>query len=204
MSREEGEAVHGLGLSLTEELDDATVAVFLLERSGRIVECNERARQLLAADGGLADDGGQLGASSAQVHEALHAALADATTNSGTGSASVRVPTADQGRWLLAQVRPVRRRAEPLSDRAAVAVVVRDPWARKKVDPNAVQQALGLTAAEAEVAALLAEGRTVTEIAAARHRTVASVRWHLRQVYSKTGLRGQADLVRALLAVVGA
>ena len=49
---------------------------------------------------------------------------------------------------------------------AALALIV-DPAAQARVEPALVQRALGLTPAESETAALLAEGRSAPEIAAA-------------------------------------
>ena len=59
-------------------------------------------------------------------------------------------------------------------------------------------RAEGLTAAEQRVAALVAEGRTNREVAAAlflAERTVAS---HLSHVYAKLGVRSRTELARKL------
>ena len=56
----------------------------------------------------------------------------------------------------------------------------------------------GLTAAEQRVAALVAEGRTNREVAAALflgERTVAS---HLTHIYAKLGIRSRTELARVL------
>lgn len=97
------------------------------------------------------------------------------------------------------------RTAATLSERVEVLALVRNPWSVPALDLASIRDALGLTAIEAEIAALLAQGRTVQEIASLRKRTVESVRWHLKQVFAKTGLRRQADLVRVVLtAAMGA
>ena len=59
-------------------------------------------------------------------------------------------------------------------------------------------RAEGLSAAERRVAALVAEGRTNREIAAALflgERTVAS---HLTHIYAKLGVRSRTELARRL------
>jgi DNA-binding CsgD family transcriptional regulator len=56
----------------------------------------------------------------------------------------------------------------------------------------------GLTAAERRVAALVAEGRTNREVAAALflgERTVAS---HLTHIYAKLGVRSRTELARRM------
>ena len=195
--------VDALGLALTEVLAHAGAAFFLLDRKGKIVECNARASGLLAADGGLEAQDGTLAACSPSAERAFRTALREALSEAVPEASSVRIPTGRHGQWLWAHVSPVPQRLEMVSDRVAALVVVRDPWAERKVDPVIVRKILGVTAAEAEVAALVAEGRTVAEIAALRHRSVASVRWHLRELYGKTGLRGQTDLLRVVQAAFG-
>jgi DNA-binding CsgD family transcriptional regulator len=54
----------------------------------------------------------------------------------------------------------------------------------------------GLTAAERRVAALVAEGRTNREVAAALFLGERTVETHLSHVYAKLGVRSRAELVR--------
>jgi DNA-binding CsgD family transcriptional regulator len=55
----------------------------------------------------------------------------------------------------------------------------------------------GLTAAERRVAALVAEGRTNREVAAALFLGERTVETHLSHVYAKLGVRSRAELARA-------
>ncbi|MFZ5964417.1 helix-turn-helix transcriptional regulator [Thalassococcus sp. BH17M4-6] len=52
-----------------------------------------------------------------------------------------------------------------------------------------------LTRAEIAVCRLLAAGQTPKEIAAAQNQSIATVRTHLRNLYSKTGTGGQVSLI---------
>lgn len=65
----------------------------------------------------------------------------------------------------------------------------------------ALQEQHGLTRAEARVAARLAEGMAVPDIARDLRVTVETVRTHLKRAYGKTGARRQAELVRIVLAL---
>jgi len=76
-----------------------------------------------------------------------------------------------------------------------------DPASRARIDPARVAQAFGLTPSEGRVTALLAEGRSVREIAAAADYKESYVRWLLKQVYRKQGISGQVALVRQVLAL---
>ena len=58
----------------------------------------------------------------------------------------------------------------------------------------------GLTAAERRVAALVAEGRTNREVAAALFVGERTVETHLTHVYAKLGVRSRAELARTFRA----
>ncbi len=60
----------------------------------------------------------------------------------------------------------------------------------------------GLSPAQKKVAALIAEGKSLTEIAAAMAITANTARTHLDRVFDKTGVRNQTALVRVLLSAV--
>jgi DNA-binding NarL/FixJ family response regulator len=53
-----------------------------------------------------------------------------------------------------------------------------------------------LTAAETQVAALVAQGLTNREVAAQHYTTIATVEAHLTRIYSKLGIRSRTDLAR--------
>ena len=67
------------------------------------------------------------------------------------------------------------------------------------IDPQFVAERLGLTSTQSRVAVALAEGKTVHDIAEARGRSKATVRWHLREINRKLGVSTQAQVVRAVL-----
>ena len=85
--------------------------------------------------------------------------------------------------------------------RVAALVLVVDPASRPRIDPAWLAAALDLTPAEGRAAALLAEGRSVREIAASTAHQESYVRALLKQVYKKQGVPGQVALVQRVLAV---
>ena len=84
---------------------------------------------------------------------------------------------------------------------ALLLIIDIDPTRPGRIAPELVAAALGLTPAESVVAALLAEGRTIRDIARATGREEETVRWHKKHVFSKVGVSRQVDLVRLLLSL---
>ena len=82
----------------------------------------------------------------------------------------------------------------------AALVLVVDPSSRPRVDAGMVAEALGLTPAQSEVAALLAAGSSVRDIAEATGRKENAVHKHLKQAYKRLGISRQAELVRLVLS----
>ena len=105
-------------------------------------------------------------------------------------------------RRLVLHVSPVTpRQAEFSAHRVAALALIVEPGSHPPIDADHVAAVLGLTPAESRVAAWLAEGRTVREIAAETRRQESSVRWLVKQVYTKQGISRQADLVRLVLSL---
>jgi DNA-binding CsgD family transcriptional regulator len=78
------------------------------------------------------------------------------------------------------------------------------PWARRTTDELARISGRrpgspGLTATERRIAALVADGRTNKEVAAALFLSPRTVEAYLRQVYRKLGVRSRTELARIAL-----
>ena len=64
-----------------------------------------------------------------------------------------------------------------------------------------VARTLGLTLAESQVAAWLADGTHLRDIARATGLTEGAIYWHLKQIYRKLPISRQVDLVRLVLSI---
>ena len=194
-----------LGASLAEMLDAGGSSIIQLDGRGRIVAANDGARDLLRAGDGLIDRGGFLGVRSPADDAGLQRLLARALPPfGGQGAGGSTTVRRSWGRPpLVLHVNPVgRREADVPSWPVAALVLVVDP-ARTRVDPALAAAGLGLTTMECRVAVLLAEGRSVREIAAATGRRESTIRWHMRHIFGKHGISRQAELVRLVLSVAG-
>ncbi|MYD96954.1 MAG: helix-turn-helix transcriptional regulator [Gammaproteobacteria bacterium] len=197
-------AADALGVGLAGLLDRSGIGVVHLDRGGRVLAANDRARDILRGGDGLrARDGGLHAALPAQDSR-LQRLLRRALPGSGDGPAagcSITIERPVLRSRLALHVHPVdAAQADFGARRAAALVLVVDPRRRAPVDPGRVSALLGLTRSEARAAALLAEGRSVREIAAATGHRESYVRWLLKQAYRKLGVSGQVALVRQVLA----
>lgn len=61
-----------------------------------------------------------------------------------------------------------------------------------------VHRNFGLTTVESRLAAKLLQGRRISDAAGDLGMTASTARWHLRNIFAKTGTRRQADLLRLL------
>ena len=177
-----------------------------LDGRGKIVEANSRAREILRQGDGLSDRDGVLRARLAADDARLGRLLADALPGGGRQavSGSMTVERSLLLPRLVVHVNPVAIHRLDFGARSAAALVlIVDPGSRLGIDADLVAAAFRLTRAEGQVAAALAEGSTVREIAAATFRAESTVRWLVKQIHAKLGISRQADLVRLVLSAAG-
>ena len=86
----------------------------------------------------------------------------------------------------------------------AALVLIVEPGRHPRLDSALVARTLRLTPAESQVAALLADGKTVRDIALATGRRESTIRSHVKHMFAKHGLSRQADLVRLVLSLASA
>ena len=196
--------------ALTDVIDRLDTGVVLVDAALKPVLINRAARELLGQCDGLVIAAGELRARTPEPTRRLRDALASAAAV--TAGLSMERPGA-----ALCIGRPSGRRAYQLLvtplDRAndwaeipgrAVAIVfITDPERVAQSPDGILRQLYGFTPAEARIAAALAAGKTVNEIAAIRGLTRETVRWYVKSVLSKASVSTQAQLVRLVLSAGG-
>ena len=195
-----------LGASLGTLLDTTGLGIVQLDARGRIVAANDRAREVLRSGEALFDEHGFLHARTPEEDAELQGLLSLALPPYGAqgtgGSTTLRRSSAPP---MVLHVNPVgRRETDARVWPVAALVLVIDPASQTRIDPAVVAAALGLTAMESRVAVLLAEGKTVREVAEATGRLESTIRTHLKHIFAKHGLARQADLVRLVWSLPGA
>ena len=193
-----------LGRSVTELLGITRANVIQLDRRGRIVAANDGAQELLRRNDGLSDQDGELQAVTPKDNARLQTLLARALPPFGEqgASGSMLVRRSSLRPRFALHVKPVgNREVDDRSRQVAALVLIVDPVERARIDPGLVESVFGLSPAEAEIAVLLAQGRTVRQIAAATGRGYSTVRTHLKHLFAKLGVSRQFEVAQLVLAL---
>ena len=190
--------------TVTALLDNRRIGVLQLDRRGRIMAVNDRARLILRHDDGLSDQNGVLRTSLPDDQLRLERLLSAALPTSGAVavSGSMMLRRSSVLPPFVVHVQPVSVPQPDYGARhVAALVLIVEPGRHHRVDPELVAKALGLTPAESRVAVGLAEGKSVQEMAEATGHTRDAIYWHLKQIYQKRNISRQVDLVRLVLSI---
>jgi DNA-binding CsgD family transcriptional regulator len=184
--------------SLLETFDGPAL---ICEDDGRLVGSNAKARALLAATDGIAVSASRLVAMKPDETAKLSRAVAEAALPPKDGLPHpLRIRLQRRGGRLPLSLRlvPAAQLGEAAGNPRAVAIFIGEPDADLQIDRGAVAEAFGLAPREVEIAALLAIGRTVQDIAAETGLRPASVRTYLKRIFYKTHAQNQSALVALL------
>ncbi|WP_420448605.1 helix-turn-helix transcriptional regulator [Candidatus Palauibacter sp.] len=175
------------------------VAIIHLALDRSIVASNDLALKLLREGDALFEDDGVLRArrpaDDSRLSQLLRAALPAFGDLGKPGSMALKRPSPSLPLGLLVR----RLNKEPIATMVAVA----DPERSIAVDSDLLHRVLNLTRSEAEIATLLAAGGTPRGIAEYTGRSLETVRWHIKRMQKKLGIRRQVDLVRCVLSFDG-
>lgn len=200
LARERGERLMAL-----EALDAMPTGVIIVDRAGGIVYANHFAHAILASGEGVivTDAGLTLDRPGHRIR------IRDliAHLEGGSGSSSLTEPIAytiprfRQQRPLTCLLVSAAGRGAAVEqvDAAAAILFVGDPERPVAFDATRISRLYGLSRAEARVAALLARGFRLEEAADSLGIAYETVRKHLKQIFVKTSVSRQAELVRMLV-----
>jgi DNA-binding CsgD family transcriptional regulator/PAS domain-containing protein len=184
-------------------LESARCGVVLLDQKGRVCSANRLAGTLLALREGVELDGERLRAEDAREASALENLVADAVSGGESQSGGILLLSRPARRHpLVVSVIPLNghdANAETATGGGAL-VLLSDPEDLPVLREAELCRLYGLTDAEARVAARVARGETVDEVATTLGIRPSTVKTHLQRVLSKTGTRRQLELARLLMA----
>ena len=193
-----------LGAAAVELLGNVRVGVIELDRRGRVATANDRARALLHKGDRLSDEDGRLHASLPDEDATLQKLLARALPFlGGPGAGGSMLLSRSEPRARLAlHVNPMLdARGEPGQASVGALVLAVGSTVRTGIDPARVGDALGLTRAESRVAVLLSQGKSIDDVAAETGRRPTTVKWHLRHIYAKCGIKRRMDLAELVTSL---
>lgn len=171
-------------------LDLITVGVVIFDEHGERALANEAARKIFDCDAKILR---QLSGEAAKMRDASRPA------NGKSPEARILHLPAQGGAHPLFAI--IWDLPDDGHDRRHNVAFIVDPAQEHniRIDQGALQRLYGLTSTEARVAALLAKGNSVAEIADFLGNTAYTIRTHLRHIFDKTGTARQVDLVHLLL-----
>lgn len=194
--------------AMSEVMNRFPMGVIFLDRKLQVVHASRPALRILRERDGLTLDSAVLRVTAESDAKQFAKALSRAV---GGDSGS------DNQGWICPIARPSGRRPyeslvtslaaspEPQRPRQpAVAVFLADPDEQQLGMPYLLRTLHDLTRSEAELAALLCAGESIESAATAQAISAHTARSHLKRIFTKTGVKRQADLVRLLLSSVTA
>lgn len=186
--------------TLPSRLGSDGAGIVVIDRSRKILFRNRAAESVLQSNGALMERHERLASDLAAVEARLRMAMTpqpDACA-SHSGPQVLSLPRTS-GPPLLGLLVPL-----PLGDsrERGALLLFWEPESVTPVPAAMLQQLFGLTPSEALTALEAYAGETPTEIAGRRRRSVATIRTLLGRVFSKCGVKRQAELIR-LLAGIG-
>lgn len=198
-----------LGNLYAEAVNRLSVATLVLDESGSVLQLNDVARELLGNADGLKLVGSRLEASYPSDNRELHKLIRDAV-------GAKEAPQPREAREALSIARPSGEVSlgvvvEPIAGaewaegrgQPAVMVYIRDAVGKSQVDNRVARELFNFTPAETALSLQLANGLSLEEAAEELGIMRNTARAHLRAIFSKTGVRRQAELVRVMLNSVG-
>jgi DNA-binding CsgD family transcriptional regulator/PAS domain-containing protein len=196
MARLEAEALKGA-------VDGLSVGIGLVSADGTVLHANRAAAAMMASgEGPIRAVGGRLAARRPGAAEELASAIAMAgRSDAALGGAGIGVVLREagaDGAPSVAHVLPLAggEARQRIGQGAAAAVFVSPAAAPGGLDTAFAS--LGLTAAEARLAARLAAGETLAEASSALGIAETTAKTHLARIFGKAGVSRQAELVALL------
>ena len=198
--------LEGFARDLYAALDQADTGIVLLDEHGCCAFVNRAGKQLLDQQDGLLFSKNRLLASHPQecsvLEELLRRAVAGIKRKKDIGGGTLRI-TRQHGRSLHIRIAPFPSEHSPGGSRFAAIALIGDPERAQRLPFETMRSVYGLTPAEAKLALLLLEGKSISEAAHENEVTKDTVRSQVKSIFLKTGTRRQGELIGLLASIPG-
>lgn len=192
-----------------QALDSLSVGVLVVSASGKLRLANECARGILGQNDGLSLSRNSVLAATTLQNKRLTALITKAAeTGNGRGfhaggNLSIQRPSGKRPYHLV--VSPTHSKVLAASwEKPAAIIFVTDPEAHHQAPAQTLISLYGLTQAEAQVALILSQGKSLQQACDELTIQYTTARTHLRAIFGKLGVRRQSELVSLLLRTLGA
>ncbi|MGR5237568.1 helix-turn-helix transcriptional regulator [Vibrio alfacsensis] len=196
---------YSLGSMYNEAISRLSIATVQIDESGRVLEQNLFASELLMREDGLKIQGGKLTAHYPNDNRELKQLIQTSFKMVSQSdrpilpeAMSVARPSGEVNLGVVVEVIPSPAWQNGTGHGKAV-VYIRDSVAKSQASSHVAKKIFGLTTAETALTLELANGLSLEEAAERLNIRRNTARAHLRSIFSKTGVRRQTELVRILL-----
>jgi DNA-binding CsgD family transcriptional regulator/PAS domain-containing protein len=189
-------------VSLESAIDHMNVGIVFVDSKGKVLHFNTRAEELLRRNDGLSLTQKHLRASSARESSELQSMTvmaAQTSGGSGLSAGGTIFISRKSGRPLSVTVAPLRNISFGFAQPPSAVLFISDPDQRLEVPKDVLQRCYGLTGAEARLAMLMLDGRSLNEAADIFGVTHNTAKTHLKNIFGKTQVQRQGELIRLLL-----
>jgi len=183
-------------LDTTEQFAIGTI---LLDADFKVVKLNEVAASILAEDDGLRIAGERIALAEAARNREFRSVLAEVRAGQSTVRRLITIERLSDRPELTAVIQPVPVHAFMQSaSNPVIAIFLTDPSRSRVIEGAVVSKLFALTPTEGNIAAGLANGLSVSELARRMEISENTVRAHLRSIFPKIGIKRQTQLVNII------
>lgn len=192
------------GADFQQAFDHLRIAAIVVGSGGRILRVNRAGEALLTEGSVICSVGGRLAARTLTESSALAALIASALAASATGRApGAPIRLCGRGGKVYAAISsPMSPLPVGLGASMPCALILLRCLTPAAMNPDYLRALFGLTPREAQLAALLAAGRSIDQAAAGLGISRETARFHLRNIFGKTESERQGELVALLNRVL--
>jgi DNA-binding CsgD family transcriptional regulator len=178
------------------------VGVLVLDQAGVAIQVSDEARRKLAAQRELRIVHGRLRARDRTADLELREGIAVLLRRPAGRERSFSMSIGDEAPLDLLLCAIESSVSLACAPEPRIAIYLSSACDEMVADTHRLAELFQLTNREAALASLLARGRTMSEIADQLNITEKTARTYLKRIFTKTGVRRQADLVRRILTGV--
>ena len=190
-------------------LDRFDQGVLLLSANGHLIHANAQGQAILEAKDGISQVDGELRGAFPADTRRLRQAISE-TDRAARGASLapppvLRLPRPSGAADLVVRahpVAPVVASTFGAGELATVALFLHDPDLNEPAISDVLAEGMGLTAAEAAVAARLWDGDSIAEAAAELGVSPNTVKTHLKAIFDKAGVDRQPALIRRIAGLL--